>query len=72
VPLIYIPIFGELNVWSTKLGQFGRLRLGTTVGEESLLDKNFLQRTDNCYAEQDSSVICINREKWLDLKSSKK
>ena len=39
VPLAYIPIFGELTIWSKKQGQFGRIKLGNTAGEEALCDR---------------------------------
>lgn len=72
--LLYIPIYGELNLWSKQNGQFlHRLKLGSVVGEEAICDRLFDgTRQDNCYAEQDSALICIKREEWLELKVEKK
>ena len=72
LPLTYIPIYGELNVWSTKNGQFGRIKLGATTGEEALVDRNFTQRTESCYAEHETCLICINKYTWQELKQAKK
>jgi hypothetical protein len=69
--LLYVPIYGELTVWSQRHGQFGRLGLGATVGEEAVCDKQFSSRSDNCYAEAETGLICIVREKWLALKLQK-
>ena len=70
--LVFIPVYGELTVWSKKNGQFGRIKIGNTAGEEAICDKNFLCRMDNCYAEADSCLVCISRDKWLDLKQEKR
>jgi hypothetical protein len=71
-PLVYIPIYGELTVWSKKNGQFGRIKIGNTAGEEAICEKQFVCRLDNCYAEADSCLVCIARDSWLDLKNEKK
>jgi len=72
LPLTYIPIYGELNIWSTKNGQFGRIRLGATAGEESLVDRNFTTRQESCYAEHETCLICINKYSWHELRQVKK
>jgi hypothetical protein len=61
-----------LKVWSSKNGQFGLIKLGSTSGEESLVDRVFTRRQDGCYAETDCSVIVINKHTWLDLKQARK
>jgi hypothetical protein len=72
IPVVFIPIYGELKVWSKKGGQFGRIHLGSTCGEEAIIDRKFKFRLENCYAEADSALICINREAWFNLKNIKK
>ena len=72
VPVAFVPIYGELNVWSKKGGQYGKLRLGGCVGEEVLVDRKYRCRSENCYAEADSALICINKNSWDALKQSRK
>jgi hypothetical protein len=71
-PLTFIPIYGQLKVWSAKNGQFGLIKLGATSGEESLVERVFTHRHDACYAETDSSIIVINKHAWLELKQARK
>ena len=68
IPVIYVPIYGELTVWSKKNGHFGKVRLGNTAGEEALCDRLFRKREDNCFAETDAALVCISRDTWADLK----
>lgn len=60
--VVYMPIYGTLNIWSKKQGQLGRVYPGFTVGEEVLVDKNYVCRIDNCFAEVETSLICIEKE----------
>ena len=50
-PTIYIPFFGRIVLWNKKLGQLGSVGLGYTLGEECLIDKEFVCRLDNSYAD---------------------
>jgi hypothetical protein len=59
-PTIYVPVFGKIKIWNKKLGQIGTVGLGQTLGEECLIDKSFICRLDNCYAEQETGLICID------------
>ena len=68
LPVVFVPIYGELNVWSKKGGQYGKIRLGGVVGEEAISDRKYKVRTENCYAEADSALICINKDAWQTLK----
>ncbi len=70
--MLFIPIYGELNIWSKKQGQFGKIRLGNTAGEEAICDKQFQIRADNCFAESESALIGIMKDRWFDLKNSQK
>ena len=59
-------------MWSAKNGQFGLIKLGSTSGEEALVERVFTQRTDACYAETECAVIVINKGTWGELKQARK
>ena len=42
--------------------------LGWTVGEESILDKNFLCRIENCYCETDCALLEVSKSNYEYLK----
>lgn len=71
-PLTFVPIYGQLKVWSAKNGQFGLIKLGSTAGEESLVERVFTQRQDACYAETDCAIIVINKHTWGELKQARR
>ena len=39
--------------------------MGMSVGEEALNDPMYVARTENCFAEQDSAFLCIERDNWV-------
>jgi hypothetical protein len=50
----------------------GRVILGWTIGEEVLIDKNFLCRSENCFAETETALFVIERKDYLMIKDSVK
>ena len=50
-----------MTMWSKKKGTIGSIVVGWTVGEESLLDKNFICRIENCFAESECAVLSIDK-----------
>lgn len=43
--------------------------VGWTVGEEALVDKNFICRIENCCAENESGLLSIDKNQWNELKN---
>ncbi len=36
-----------------------------SVGEEALNDSMYSARTENCFAETDAAILCIERDSWI-------
>ena len=59
---IYIPLYGSLRLWSRKKGIICRgLGVGQTIGEECLCDSVYWDRKENCFAESDTALLCIDK-----------
>ncbi len=45
--------------------------MGATVGEEAIVSNKFVYRTENCFAETDCAIICIDKVRWRELKEKR-
>ena len=59
--ILYIPLFGSLNMWNRKRGIIGQIVVGWTIGEEALIEKNFVCRIENCVADKDCCLLSIDK-----------
>jgi CRP-like cAMP-binding protein len=63
---IYLPLYGTLRLWNKERGIIcSNLCMGMSVGEEALNDPMYVARSENCFAEQDAAVLCIERDNWV-------
>jgi hypothetical protein len=62
--ICFIPLYGQLGIWSKRKGALGRIITGWTVGEEALVDKNFICRIENCHAETETALLSIDKNQW--------
>ena len=63
---IYIILFGRLQIQKLADGQpctMGRVNLGWTLGEEILFDRTLQTRSEQVFAESDTCLIAISKQK---------
>lgn len=60
----YIILFGK--IWLVRQNEedeskriIGAYRVGRTIGEDIIVDKNYEKRLETCIASEDSAVLCI-------------
>ncbi len=64
---LYVILYGRVGLCSRRGGALGKAILGWTVGEECYVDRNFLCRIENCYADAETALIEITIDKMKEL-----
>ena len=59
---------GKLVLHSQRLGTIGVVKIGDSLGEEALLEPKVVNRKESAYAESETYVLEVTRERWKDLK----
>lgn len=67
---LFIILYGRVGLCSRRVGALGKAFLGWTVGEESYVDKTFLCRIENCYADAETAMIELEYEKIKELQEA--
>lgn len=66
---IYLPLYGSLRLWHHKWGIVcANIGSSMCVGEEAINNSSYTHREDNCFAEKDTAIFCIERAKWIEAR----
>ena len=64
----FIVVMGKLVLHSKRLGTIGVVKMGDSLGEEALLEARACNRKESAYAESETYVFEVSRERWKELK----